>query len=499
MRTLLLVFVVSLAIGSIPLALDLFPPPAIHDEFAYLLQADTFARGRVTNPPPAHREFFESMHILTTPTYTAKFPPGQALTLAAGMRFGSPRVGVIVTIALACAAVAWMLRAAMPWRWAGVGGLLAATHPLVLSWSQSYWGGGVAMLGGALAGGAALRLAKAPSIIGGIIFAVGAAMLANSRPFEGLILLTVLFAWVMYQAERREHWSALLWRSAPPILLLGIATLAAMAGYNHRVTGNALRLPYAEYARQYMTAPLFWWQQPTSAPLYGNDAMAKFHGEVEWEEYARQRGVAGFVAGVWQKSRQVARDWFWPPTLVLPLTGLWWLRRSWRATLPAAVWLIVPAVHFVLTPWFRPHYLAVSAGFFFLLMAMGLRVLLRRGRFGVLMICAVLGVQAATAAWELSGLMFRPNPAGYPRQMFIEAMTREPGEHLVFVRYETGRQSVVEWVYNTAEIDAQQIIFARDLGEHNETLRRDYPNRKAWRAIVGDYAYRLSPIESAVP
>src|SRR5882672_7719416 len=37
---------------------------SITDEFAYLLQADTFARGRLSLPTPAQPEFFETPHVL---------------------------------------------------------------------------------------------------------------------------------------------------------------------------------------------------------------------------------------------------------------------------------------------------------------------------------------------------------------------------------------------------------------------------------------------------
>src|SRR5205814_10601632 len=85
------------------------PEPILHDEFGYLLAADTFAHGKLTNPTHPMWVHFETFSILQKPTYQCFAQPGQGMILAFGkVVFGHPFWGVWLSIGLMCAAITWM-------------------------------------------------------------------------------------------------------------------------------------------------------------------------------------------------------------------------------------------------------------------------------------------------------------------------------------------------------------------------------------------------------
>src|SRR5689334_2965851 len=101
----------ALAIRVALLPLLPIPEPIVHDEFGYLLAADTFSHGRLTNPTPPMWVHFETFSILMKPTYQCYAQPAQGLILAAGQVIaGNPFWGVWFSVGLMCAAICWMLQ-----------------------------------------------------------------------------------------------------------------------------------------------------------------------------------------------------------------------------------------------------------------------------------------------------------------------------------------------------------------------------------------------------
>src|SRR5882724_4043293 len=177
----------ALLVRLLILPLAPIPQPFIHDEFSNLLAADTFASGRLTNPTHPMWIHFESFHILQKPTYNSMYPIASSVMMALGkVLFGHPWWGVWLSAGLFCAALCWMLQGWLPPQWALLGGLIAVIRIGVFSyWMNSYMGGAMAGLGGALVLGALPRIMRRRRARDAVIMGIGIVILANSRPNEG--------------------------------------------------------------------------------------------------------------------------------------------------------------------------------------------------------------------------------------------------------------------------------------------------------------------------
>ncbi len=80
-------------------------------------------------------------------------------------------------------------------------------------------------------------------------------------------------------------------------------------------------------------------------------------------------------------------------------------------------------------------------------------------------------------------------PTQIRREHIAAELEARGGKHIVIVHYPTFDVPWQEWVYNTADIDHQDVIWARDMGYlKNQELLDYYPDRKVWYV---DHAFRL--------
>lgn len=485
------------------------PQPRFNDEFSYLLAADTFAHGKLTNPTHPMWIHFESFHIIQQPTYMSMYPPAQGLVLAAGEILGHPWMGQTLITALMCSALCWMLQAWLPPPWALLGAALAVLRLGLLSyWMNTYWCASIVALGGALVLGAWPRLRRHLRIRDALLMALGLAILANSRPYEGLIFaipvaLTML-AWLL----GRNH--PALRRSVPrvivPILLALLVAAVATGYYYYRVTGNPFRMAYQVNRDTYATAPYFIWQTPRPEPAYHHTVMRDFY---RWElsEFQKNRTLAGYL----ERAAQKFISWwqfYLGPLLTLPLLALPNVIRQRKMRLPVLICAAMIAGFSVQT-WTLPHYFSPATGALYILLVQCMRHLwhwsparraIGRSLVGQALVRAIPVLACAMILLRVVAVLTHtpiepPWPRGnLERAALLRQLQELPGRQLVIVAYGPHHDVDREWVYNHADIDSSKVVWARDMGKlANQELLDYFSDRKTW-IVEGDSPFpRLIP------
>jgi hypothetical protein len=497
--------VVAVRVALIPILG--IPQPRFNDEFSYLLAADTFAHGRITNPTHPMWIHFESFHIIQQPTYMSMYPPAQGLVLAAGQLLGHPWIGQLFVNALMCSALCWMLQGWLPPPWAFLGGMLSVLRLGLLSyWMNTYWCASVAALGGALVLGAWPRLRKHRRVRDSLLLALGVAILANSRPYEGLVsvipVAVAMLSWLVgskhpgsnHQGSnnlgsnhpdfRRSFLSVIL-----PISIALLIAGTATAYYNHRVTGNSFRMAYQVNRDTYATAPYFIWQTPRPEPVYHHAVMRDFY---RWElgEFEANRTFSGYIRRGFEK---LFSWWqfYLGPLLTLPLLALPRIVGQRKMRLPLLI-CATTIVGFAVQTWTLPHYFSPTTAALYLLLVQGMRHLWlwkqsRRDSIGQALVRNIPVIACGMILLRVTAVLTHTNiePA-WPRGNLERARTlaqlqQQPGPQLVIVRYGPHHDVDREWVYNDADIDHSKVVWARDMGkDNNRELLRFFRGRTTW-------------------
>jgi hypothetical protein len=454
--------------------------PRIHDEFSYLLAADTLLHGRLANPTPEFWQPFQSFHIILEPTYASKYPLGPGLSIALGqLLFGAAIAGSWLAAGGAAMAIAWAVRGVTNPRWSAIGGLFVALHPTMqVGWSQSLLNGWLAAAASGLLIGGVLRLRRRVSVSASLAVGLGVAGLALTRPYEGLVATCISggLLWGLWHRHPllhkiRSSLAVSAAASVPVTMALGL-----IAAQNMAVSGSYARMPYQIHESIYGVAPLFVFGTPkvplSEATGQLPNTIRDYHHGWSLDSYQRRAGWYGWGLGIYESCQTIWN--FWSFLAFIPaLTAMgWWHFRVPRLLAGA---ILAQVICSSLVCWIFSHYLAPVLPWLVVLTIVGLRSCQRSlAQFSIsTQQCAgvALVLQLVILLIGTGYLRSSSNRGWALQRAAIEAKLQQlPGKHLVLVKYGPDHNVNQEWVYNGADLTNGKVLWAR--GERDEWNHR---------------------------
>jgi hypothetical protein len=407
------------------------------------------------------------------------------------------------------AALFWALEGWFAPAWALFGTLLALPLCSFSYWMNSYMGGSVAAIGGALVAGAYPRLTGrlAGRKRDNAAWALGAGfvLLFFTRPYEGLLIAVPTVALVLLARVSVGAWAR--------IACVGLAGAAAMGYYDQRVTGNPFQLPYFEYQAQYQATPQFN-VQSLAAPKQFRYEYMRLIDEVwertQWENARRPRflvdrplqwvaaaamfagGTGSFLPlialrasvvdqGAVLNLSNLVRIFFTGAMVLAPVAIFAWPLARDRRTRFAVVLVAASIAGSFFSSAFYQHYAAPAVAPILILITGASRRLRQTslGTLAALIPLAAIGMSVLDGAPALLREPALLRVAG--RARIEESVKDHPGRHLIIVRYSGGLRPIEEWVYNGADLDRASVLWAHDLGPaENRRLISYFHDREVW-------------------
>jgi hypothetical protein len=330
----------------------------------------------------------------------------------------------------------------------------------------------VAATGGALLLGAARRLFDQVRARDAVLLVIGLAILATSRPYEGMLVALpvalLLTAGLLRRKLRPTPWL----RFVLPAGVLLLAAAAGIAGMNRAITGDPLEFPHSLYDRTHGVPPVFLWEPLATAEASSDAAQsAGSWREPRTSGWHRMAVTLHFFVGV-------------TGVLALLLTPAL-LRDAW-SRFAALAFLAVSVGHFLIYPWWA-HYSAPALAAILAPTVQGFRHVYAARRstphgpraFGRALFGAACAIPVALFLFQLPAHRADATDPSRQRARLAWELEHREGRHLLLVRYPPAWNP--DWTYNPADVDAAKVVWATDLGEAvNAELLRYYADRTVW-------------------
>jgi hypothetical protein len=474
---------------------DLFPK--MEDECSYVLGARMLSQGRLWMPMHALPDFFETFWVIVRPVYCSCYFPGTALLFAPMVWLHSPAwvLPIIVSgaiVALLARVMAELLdgaAAVLSALWMMSLGMFRGLSTMVMSHPAM-------LLFGLLMIWSWLRWRQRKELRWALLIGIFAGWAAITRPADALAYaiplgIAMLFA---LRDEPIKKWIAtvaLLIAGAAPFLALQISLDAG-------VTGHPFETPYTHLLREEQPGVAFGF--PTFDPsAKANSKLSQKQAYYEWcQPYLKDhrplealrrlilpRGAGG---GNDDPRLLILANADLPSRVLLVLVPLGLLALNNRRRLLLASTLPCFFSMYLFHAFYFEHYSLVVIPAVVLLVLAGRRVLADVWRPLDVPIAMAILVLCITSLWEVKQIF--PQPENQPTQdgmletapigVIDRELIRNKVKPPAVVLFKPMTDFFEDPVYNlqTASIDDQPIIRARDLGPRDIEIIRYYAQRR---------------------
>ncbi len=468
---------------------SLNPIAVYHDEAAYLLQAELFARWRWTLPSPVVPRAFEQAAVLVTPVLAPKMGPGHALALVPGVWLGMPALMPLLFTGAAAALLVMLARRIAGGAVALLTLILWLTASGNLVWRPTYFSetsSSVAWLGAwwCLLEWRATRRT-------GWLLAVAAltGWGAITRPLTFVAFAIPLGVIVLRDVVRTGAW-----RQFGAAVAIGTACLLVIPLQAWRVTGHPLKSPLGLYTRMYLPSDVIGFGLHAGVPeralpadiarVYEDfDKLHATHTLAALPKTFGERAAAIFNMqfGGWR--------WVLAPVLIVgALAGI----AELSVALVTALLVMLSYLAYAHVAQWTVYYVELMPVLSFaaaLGLARSMTWLSTRVRgaplpqgAAALTAGLVLLITLQPSALEVDAYRRRiEHLTAYQREFFAAMNDRTDPRKLVFVKYGKGHKPHYSLIRNVADPATAPVITAYDLGPAvNDSVRHAFPDRSVY-------------------
>ena len=239
------------------------PIPAVHDEMAYVLQAQIFARGMWALPSPPLPDFWAQPHVLVEPSLAAKYFPGHALLLTPGALLGWPALMPLVLQSTSGALLFVLARRVASGAVALLAWVIWLTSPMVLYFGPTYFSESTTTACWLAGWYALFEWRDRRELRWLLALALFTGWDAITRPLTGLAYAIPVGIVVLRDVIRERRW-----RDFGLACAVGVMVMSVLPLWSARTTHDWRVSPLTLYTRMYM---------PYDVPGFGFDTTTPSH------------------------------------------------------------------------------------------------------------------------------------------------------------------------------------------------------------------------------